>query len=385
MIESPSVFAGMLLLIAGVVPALAARYPLRLFEVLPPIVISYAVATALAMAGCWTSGAGIESVRSGILTHLLPTLVFLMLVRCDLRSVARLGPRILAAAACSTMTIILGIVVAWLVWRPWLPTDGWQVFAALGATWIGGTANLVAVSRAIDAPSDVVSLALVTDTICYTAWVLVLFASVPFAARFNRWTGGVASSAVVAAGLPRTSRPSVPADAVVWLGSGLLVAAAAGWMAARLPASGVLTATSSTMLIVTVAGCLAGLTPIARLPGSDAVASALLSIVVVTMASQASLEGLGRAPAFVAAGITILAIHAVAMALAARLFRLDLAICGVASLANVGGVGSAPVLAAAHAPGLAPIGVMLGLLGYVVGTPVGLALAALLPAVGGGR
>lgn len=385
MVESPSVFAGMLLLIAGVFPAVAARFPLRVFEILPPIVISYAVATALAMAGCWTSGPGIDSVRGGILDHLLPTLVFLMLVRCDLRAVVGLGPRILAAAACSTLTIILGVVVAWLAWRPWLPPDGWQVFASLGATWIGGTANLVAVSRAIDAPPDVVSLALITDTVCYTGWVLVLFASVPFAIRFNRWTGSVASSAVVDSGLPRASRPSVPADAVVWLGTGLLAAAAASWMAARLPSLGVLTSTSWTMLIVTAAGCLAGLTPIARLPGSDAVASSLLSLVVVTMASQATLEGMERAPAFVAAGVTILTVHAVAMALAARLLRLDLAICGIASLANVGGVGSAPVLAAAHAPALAPIGVMLGLLGYVIGTPVGLALAALLPAAGGGR
>jgi uncharacterized membrane protein len=111
----------------------------------------------------------------------------------------------------------------------------------------------------------------------------------------------------------------------------------------------------------------------------------LLAVVVVTMASAASLDGLTRAPAFVAAGATVLAIHAALMVAAARLFRLDLALCGIASLANVGGVGSAPVLAAAHAPALAPVGVLLGLLGYVVGTPVGLALAALLPRLGGGR
>ena len=177
----------------------------------------------------------------------------------------------------------------------------------------------------------------------------------------------------------------MPADAAVWLGGGLLVGAAAAAVAGLLPAFGVLTATSWTLLIVTAAGALAASTPLARLPGSDAVASVLLAVVVVTMASAASLDGLTRAPAFVAAGATVLAIHAALMVAAARLFRLDLALCGIASLANVGGVGSAPVLAAAHAPALAPVGVLLGLLGYVVGTPVGLALAALLPRLGGGR
>lgn len=384
MVESPVVFAGVLLLVAGVFPAVAARFPARLFEILPPIVLSYAAATALAMAGCWRAGPGIEAVRSGILSHLLPALVFLMLVRCDLRAIAALGPRVLAAAACSTLTIVAGVVAAWLLWRPWLTADGWQVFSSLGATWVGGTANLVAVSRAIDASSDTVSLALVTDTVCYTAWVLTLFLSVPLAARFNRWAGAADSAARLHAAAPAATGRFVPADVLVWLGGGLLVGAAAAAIADRLPALGVLSPTSWTILLATAAGCLAALTPLARLPGSDAVASALLAIVIVTMASTASLDGLERAPAYVAAGATILAIHAILMVACARLLRLDLAICGIASLANVGGVGSAPVLAAAHAPSLAPVGVLLGLLGYVVGTPIGIALASLLPRLGGG-
>jgi len=385
MVESPVVYAAVVLLLAGVFPAVAARFPARIFEVLPPIVLSYAASTALAMAGCWHAGEGIDGVRSAILTHLLPALVFLMLVRCDLRAVAALGPRVLGAAACSTLSIIAGIVAAWLLWRPWLTADGWQVLAALGATWVGGTANLVAVSRAIDSPADAVSLALVADTVCYTGWVLALFASVPLAGRFNRWAGAVDSAAAVAApAVPRTQR-FVPGDAAVWIGGGLLAGVAAAQVAAMLPTLGVLTPTSWTLLLVTAAGAVAASTPVARLPGSDAVASVLLAILVVTMASSTSLEGLTRAPAFVAAGATVLAIHAALMAMAARLFRLDLALCGVASLANVGGVGSAPVLAAAHAPALAPVGVLLGLLGYVVGTPVGLALAAFLPRLGGAR
>jgi len=384
MIESPAVFAGVLLLVAGVFPAVAARFPTRLFEVLPPIVLSYAASTALAMAGSWKASPGIEAVRGGILTHLLPALVFLMLVRCDLRAIAALGPRVLGAAACSTVTLVVGIVVAWLVWQRWLSADGWQVFSALGATWVGGTANLVAVSRAIDASSDTVSLTLVIDTVCYTAWVLALFMSVPLAAGFNRWAGASDSAALARPAAAATSGRFVPADVLVWLGGGLLVGAAAAAVAERLPALGVLSPTSWTILIATAAGCLAAVTPLSRLPGSDAVASSLLALIVVTMASTASLAGLDRAAAFVAAGATVLAVHAVLMVACARLFRLDLALCGIASLANVGGVGSAPVLAAAHAPALAPVGVLLGLLGYVLGTPIGIALASLLPAIGGG-
>jgi len=95
MVESPVVYAAVVLLLAGVFPAVAARVPARLFEVLPPIVLSYAASTALAMAGCWRAAPGIDGVRTAILAHLLPALVFLMLVRCDLRAVAALGPRVL--------------------------------------------------------------------------------------------------------------------------------------------------------------------------------------------------------------------------------------------------------------------------------------------------
>jgi uncharacterized membrane protein len=385
MIESPAAFVALLLLLAGVFPTVAARFPARVFEVLPPIVLSYAASTTLAMAGCWRSTPEIDAVRSAILTHLLPALVFLLLVRCDLRAVVALGPRILLAAFCSTVSILAGIVVAWMLWRWWLPADGWRVLASIGATWIGGTANLVAVSRAIDAEPDVVSLALLTDTICYTAWVLVLFASVPFARRFNQWAVATPADDVSGHAHPAAATGRlVPGDVLVWLGIGLVVGTLAAAAAQRMPPVASFTPTSWTLILATAAGCAAALTPLARLPGSDSVASALLGVVIVTMASQANVAGLGRAPVFVAAGFTVLAFHAAAMVAAAKLLRLDLGLCSVASLANVGGVGSAPILAAAHSRALVPVGILLGLLGYVVGTAAGLGLAALLPTLGSG-
>jgi cell wall-associated NlpC family hydrolase len=146
----------------------------------------------------------------------------------------------------------------------------------------------------------------------------------------------------------------------------------------------VLNASSWSLLVATVLGLGVALTPLGRLPGGEATASALLALVVVAMGSQGSFAGLASAPAFILAGATVLAIHAVAMVCVARLFRLDLALCGIASLANIGGIASAPVLAAAHRPALAPVGVLLALLGYLVGTGAGLGLAWALPLLGPG-
>ena len=67
--------------------------------------------------------------------------------------------------------------------------------------------------------------------------------------------------------------------------------------------------------------------------------------------------------------------------------KFDLALCGIASLAQIGGVASAPILAAAYRPALVPVAVLLALLGYILGTGVGLVMAPLLtslaPAGGG--
>ena len=69
------------------------------------------------------------------------------------------------------------------------------------------------------------------------------------------------------------------------------------------------------------------------------------------------------------------------LALAARLFRFDLYLCGISSLAQIGGVASAPVLAATYSPVLVPIAVLLAMLGLILGTGIGLFMASVLSAL----
>jgi uncharacterized membrane protein len=385
MSDSPTAFLAMLLLVAGVFPVVAARWPLRLFEVLPPIVLAYGAATALAVAGFWSKGPEVEAAQKHVMALGLPALMFLLLVRCDLRAILALGPRVLLAFACATLSIAAGFVIAALLFRGLLPVDAWKPLAAVAGGWVGGTANLVAVSQAVGTSPEGLGFALLTDALCYSVWVLLLFASVPLAPRFNAWARARASGEVVAVFEPAPDAPATPGHALLWLGLGLAVGLGARHIAALLPQDGGVNATTWTLLLVSLAGVLAALTPLRRLPGAEGCSSALLAVVVVTLASQGSFKGLAAAPWFVLAGITVLAVHAALMMLAARVFKLDLALVGVASLANIGGVASAPLLAAMHAKALAPLGVLLALLGYLLGTGVGFGLAALLaPLMGEG-
>ncbi|MEK6265633.1 MAG: DUF819 family protein, partial [Clostridium sp.] len=78
------------------------------------------------------------------------------------------------------------------------------------------------------------------------------------------------------------------------------------------------------------------------------------------------------------AGFVILAVHAIVTLILAKLLKLDLFTCAIASLANIGGVASAPILAAAYSEALVPIGVVMALMGYVMGTGCALVVGKIL-------
>ena len=61
-------------------------------------------------------------------------------------------------------------------------------------------------------------------------------------------------------------------------------------------------------------------------------------------------------------------IHALMLIVVAKLIKAPFFFMAVGSQANVGGAASAPVVASAFHPSLAPVGVLLAVLGYAVGT-----------------
>ena len=100
--------------------------------------------------------------------------------------------------------------------------------------------------------------------------------------------------------------------------------------------------------------------------------------IVALIASRANFAELTQAPLFIIAGLMVLILHGMFMLVAAKIFKLDLFSCGVASLANIGGVASAPILAAAYSRALIPIGVLMAMLGYIIGTGGGLLVGKIL-------
>ena len=385
MIESPGIYLAALLLCAGLFPFMETRLSWRIFKVLPAVVLTYLLMTILSVLGVWQHNQALADTRQTLLDATLPALMVLLLANCDIRAILRLGPRILAGFLCACLSMYAAIIIAFLLMRPLLPSDAWQTLGSVSGGWIGGTANLVAVSQAINSSPNALANALLIDSLCYSFWVLVLFASVPLQAAANaRLRARPLAEAIAAPASDAQASGTRPdmGSLLLWLGTALLLGQAAQILAGATPATAIFGKASWTMLWATAIGLSASFTPLRRLPGSMPMASALLAVIVAAIASQADFRNLGSAPLFLLTGLLVLLLHGIILLACARLLRFDLALCGISSLACVGGVASTPLLAAAYAPVLAPVGVLLAMLGYVLGTGGGILLSALLQSIG---
>lgn len=380
MIQSVWPYLAVMLLAAGFWPAIERRFGWKVFEILPPIVLTYLTVTALSVAGFWSASEEIHAAQNMLVARLVPALLFLLMINCDLRAILALGPRVLGVFVCTSISLFIAFVATYLLFRHWMPGNGWMPLASLSGSWVGGTANMIAVKQAIGMSDTALATTLLTDALCYSMWVVVLFAVARLAPAFNRWTRAVSSADLtVAETAPRA--PATPDSVLLWLGLALLVAALATVFGKTLPVGSMVSATTWTILLATGAGLVVAHTPLARLPGAQPVSSAMLISVVAVLASQSSFAGIAAAPLYLLAGVTIIALHAVLLCLAARIFHFDLYLCGISSLAHIGGVAATPVLAATYSRSLVPVGILLALLGYILGTGFGLVVAAVLSAL----
>jgi uncharacterized membrane protein len=377
LITSGFTYLATLMFVSGCLKFVETRSRNRVFNYLPAIVLLYFGVMLLSTAGLWERNEDIDAAYLHVRNNLVPAMIFLMLLKSDLRLVLKLGPRMLLGFFAATTTIIIGFVVSFALFHDLLADESWKTYAALSGSWIGGTANMAAVQSALDVPDSGMGYALLIDSIDYAIWVAILLALVPFAKIFNRWTKADVSELETAgnrlnATAPENSRPPDATDLMLLTGIALLAAAVVQTFAALLPSGDFLTTNAWTIMIITVAGVAAASTPLGRMPGSQEISTLLLYLVIALIASRADFASLAQAPVYIVSGLLILLIHAVLLSCVAKLFRLDLFTCGVASLANIGGVASAPILAASYSHSLIPVGVLMAMLGYIVGTAGGL-------------
>lgn len=378
MIKDGFTYVAVLLFMAGVLVTLekTAKGPLqRFFKYVPSMVLCYLLTMLLCTLKVWDLGET-KAAYSALKNNLTYAMIFTMLLRCDIRKVLRLGPRMLLGFFSATLTIMLGFIVAFLVMKRFIGPDAWMGLGALCGSWIGGSGNMVAVQAALNISEADMGYALVIDSIDYSLWVMFLLWAIQLAPRFNRWTHADTTrldevSLRLEDEAKQNAKPVTLQSLLLLIGCAFLVSAIATNVGASLfSLTGFSDRATWTVLFVTAVAMVCALTPLGRVAGSNEVSGLLLYAVISLLASRASLLELGDAPAWILTGFIVLFIHATLMLVICKLLKLDLFTAGVASLANIGGTASAPVLAGSYAGSLVPVGILMALMGYVVGTPL---------------
>jgi uncharacterized membrane protein len=383
-----SVFAFLATLVAVIFWVSGVKRFEKFFEYVPPVIFVYFLpmfATTLGITPIASSAYEFTT------RYFLPLALFLLMISIDLKSVAKLGPVALFMVTAGTVGIIVGGPIALFVFQGALPDDAWKGFAALSGSWIGGTANMVAVAESVDTPESAFGPIIVVDTVVGYGWMgVVLFFSVwqkKFDKFLNANTGAIEETNARLAELDRDRHPTTVRDAAFLVGIGMGAAVLSVNLGATIPPLGdptIISATTWAVLIVVTAGLLLSFTPLRDFEkvGASQLGYTALYLLLAGIGAQADLKAVMQAPVYLVAGALWISIHVGILLLAARIIRAPLFFVATGSMANIGGAASAPVVAGVYHPAMAPVGLLMAVVGYVFGIYGALFCAYLLGLVG---
>jgi uncharacterized membrane protein len=377
MIRQPLQICAALIGIEASVLFVSSRPRLRkYFSFLPPVFWIYFLPMLCATSGLLDPA---STVYAKISEYLLAPSLCLLLLSSDVKAIIRLGPRALAMMLCGSFGIMLGTVAAVFMLGRWLGPHAWAGFGSLSGSWIGGSANMIAVKESLSTPDAVFAPMVVVDTIVPYTWmgILVLLAALqPAFDRWNRADGTIlrelAAGSAGDAGRGEGGRKNRwLAVACIAAGAAVLSRAVSG-MLPEIP--NVLSRYAWTIICVSCIGIALSFTRLRSLGtrGATSAGYYLLYFVLTSIGARATLDRLGGMALFIGAGFLIVAIHGIVLLIGARLMRAPLFLVAAASQANIGGVASAPVVAAMYQPGLASVGLLLAILGNIIGTYLGI-------------
>lgn len=324
--------------------------------------------------------------------YLLPSALVLLCIAIDFGAIVRLGPKAIIMFLTGTAGIMLGAIASFEIMRLIHPEtvagETWRGMTTITGAWIGGGANQAAMKEVFAVDATLFGQFVAVDVLVANVWMAVLLFLAGRAQAFDRWTGADLSAINALKARIETyhaehARMPTLTDVMVILAVGLgvtglshaLTGPTVGWIAG-LPQEWRLqdySLTSSFFWIVVFAttfGMLLSFTKARSLEGAGAstLGSAMLYFLVATIGMQMDLNALLDRPWLFVLGLIWICVHGGLLLLMAKLIRAPLFFLAVGSQANVGGAASAPVVASAFHPALAPVGVLLAVLGYALGT-----------------
>lgn len=364
----------------------------KFYKVIPVILLAYFLPSLLNTFGI------VDAEESRVYfvasRYLLPACLVLLTISIDLKEIIKLGPKALIMFFTATVGVIIGGPLALLLTsyiNPDLvagagPDALWRGMTTIAGSWIGGGANQAAMFELFEPSSELFSVSITVDVIVAEIWMAALLLGIGRNDSINNFfkadNTGVENlkNKMEEYSLSIAKIPTV-VDLMMILGIGFGITGFAHLCADGItpliveyaPELKKFSLDSNFFWIIVIAttvGIILSFTKLRKLEGAGAskIGTVFIFILVASIGMKMDVMAIFENPGFFLVGLIWMAIHVTLLIIAAKLVKAPYFFLAVGSKANIGGAASAPVLAAAFHPSLAPVGVLLAVLGYALGT-----------------
>ncbi len=345
--------------------------------------------------------------------YMLPASLILLTLSINLKEVFRLGPKALIMFITGTLGVVIGGPLAILLFSfiapdvvgGVAPNEVWRGMTTVAGSWIGGGANQAAMFEIFRGDNNLISgsmysMMITVDIIVAEVWMFFLLLGVGKAAKIDRFFKADSSSVDTLKDhmhefSKKIARVPSFTDLMVILGIAFgltgLAHLLSSYIAPAITENAPYLAETFSLgsgffwliVLATAFGIILSFTNARNYEGAGAskVGSVFIYILVATIGMKMNILAVFENPAIFLVGLTWMAVHVLLLVIVAKLIRAPFFFLAVGSKANIGGAASAPVVAAAFHPSLAPVGVLLAVLGYALGTYGALICGYLMQAV----
>jgi len=337
--------------------------------------------------------------------YLLPTSLVLLTLSTDFKGIIKLGYKAVVMFLTGTVGIVLGGPIAILFFSYVAPDiigadseQVWRGMTTVAGSWIGGGANQTAMKEVFQVGDSMFSKMVTVDIIVANIWMAFLLIGAGKSKILDKKLKADSSAIEELKDKMEKFKASISktptlTDVMIILAVGfgvtgfahLLSDFIAPFIAENYPSLKDQSLGSGffwLIVISTTLGLIFSFTKLRQLEGVGAsrVGSVFIYILVATIGMKMDTLAIFDSPGLFLVGIVWMLVHITLLIIVAKIIRAPFFFVAVGSQANVGGAASAPVVASAFHPSLAPVGVLLAVLGYALGTYAALLCALLMQA-----
>lgn len=344
--------------------------------------------------------------------YLLPASLILLCLGIDFQGIINLGPKAVIMFLAASLGIIIGGPIALLVATYLMPdalgAEPMEIakgLSTIAGSWIGGGANQTAMKEIYEVKENLFGSMIVVDVVVANIWMGFLLYGANISDKLDLklkadnsaiedLKNRVANYRAGIAEMPTTTSLFIMLAvafggvAIAHLGADI-ISPFLGQFKEALMKYNLTSLTSGFFWLVVIAttyGLALSFTRAKKLEGIGASrwGSIFIYILVATIGMKMNLYEVAKNYQLFIIGIIWMLIHVSVLLLVAKIIKAPFFFVAVGSQANIGGAASAPIVASAFNPSLAPVGVLMAVLGYALGTYGALICAQLMILVAGG-